>query len=262
MELELSKAELTANRLIQEAEKIDSHEVVVDNSVDLQNELNVDEVKNVKQFTKIVEDILDKGINYAIKALPISDGVKEVALDVKEALKSNDFKHIIKTAVLSSIKEGLEFLKMPVTILKDIKNLQNVALNGGLTKMLSAGIDIVCNKYLKNNIFSDIGKALTSSIKNFISSKDFIDKLKQGFEKFNKKVESFKSICEKWHEAYKKFDIDMMNDISKEVSRKSKAVQNDRECENENNLIQNITKMVSNTKTKLSAMQFDICKSL
>lgn len=263
MELELSKAEINANKLIEEAQEIEKKdELLINNSISLENELNLEESKNVKQFTKIVGDILDKGINYAIKSLPIADGIKEVALDVKEALKSNDFKEIIKTAVGSSIREGLEFLKMPTTILKDIKSLQSVALNGGLTKMINAGVDIVCNKYLKNNIFSDIGKTLITSIKSFVSSKEFVNKLKEGFDKFNKKIDDFKQLCTKWYEAYEKFDIEMMNKTSKEVLRKSKIVQNSTECDNQNSIIQNITKMVNNTRQKLSPIQLDVCKSL
>ena len=145
MELELSKAELKANELINEANEIE----ISSNKIELEKELDIESNRNVNTFSNIVCSVVDKGVNYAIKVLPIGDGLKDVALDVKEALKTNDFKHIVKTAISSSIREGLEFVGMPFNVLKNINTMKDVALKGGLTKALSAGIDIVCNKYLK-----------------------------------------------------------------------------------------------------------------
>ena len=259
MELELTKAELKANEILNEVDQ-DKKSLIVDDSINLENELPLEEAKNTKEFTSVIGDVIDKGVNYAIKALPIASGVKDVALDVKEALKTNDFKEIIKTAVGSSIREGLEYLSMPTNILKDIKSLQKVALSGGITKALSAGVDIIFNKYLKNNLFGNLAKDFITTVKNFITSKEFINKLESAFKKIGEKINKFKETCDLWYKAYEKFDLNTINDLSKEVAKKSRNISEHTDCLAENKLIQNITSMINNTKEKLSSIQMEACK--
>lgn len=258
MELELSKAELKANELINEANEINK----VDNNIEIENELNVEQTKNVNTFSNIVCNVVDKGVNYAIKALPIGDGLKDVALDVKEALKTNDFKYIVKTAINSSIREGIEFIGMPLNVLKNINTMKDVALKGGLTKALSAGIDIVCSKYLKNNLFVNIAKDFVSTVKNFVTSKDFLNKLDNAFNRLGEKIKGFKDTCNMWREAYEKFDIERINELSKDLRKKVKGVIENTECSNENRTIQNITTLVNNTHKKLSKIQLEACEQI
>lgn len=258
MELELSKAELKANELINEANEIE----ISSNKIELEKELDIESNRNVNTFSNIVCSVVDKGVNYAIKALPIGDGLKDVALDVKEALKTNDFKHIVKTAISSSIREGLEFVGMPFNVLKNINTMKDVALKGGLTKALSAGIDIVCNKYLKNNLFVDLAKDFVSNVKNFVTSKDFLNKLDGAFNKLSEKVKGFKDTCNMWREAYEKFDLEKINELSKDLSKKVRGVLENTECGNENKTIQNITTLINNTKKKLSKIQLEACEQI
>ncbi len=260
MELELTKAEIKANEILNEANKAESDLKVESKEIQLENELPLQESKNTKEFSNVVFNVIDKGVNYAIKSLPIANGIKDVALDVKEALKTNDFKYIVKTAVGSSIREGLEVLGMPINVLKNIKNIQNVAMSGGLTKAISAGIDIIYNKYLKNNVFCDLAKKFVDTIKGFICSKEFTRKIQGAFDKIGEKINKFKDTCKSWYDAYEVFDVEKINVLAKDVAKQAKKVGEDTECISENKLIQNITSMISNTKHKLSEMQMDVCK--
>lgn len=264
MELELSKAERQANELLNEVKKENESNNLIESTknIEIENQLSISEAKSVKQFENIVGEVIDKGINYAIKALPIGDGVKQVALDIKNVLKTNDFKKIIKTAIGSSIREGVEYLSMPFRVLQNVKNIQKVALSGGLTKALSAGVDIVCNNYLKNNIFGDMAKGFVNTVKSFIDSKEFITKLSETMEKFEQKISKFKETCKSWYQAYDKFDIEEINLKSKEVAKVVKSVLGDFSCERENKLIQNITTMINNTKNKLSKVEMEVCKAI
>ena len=262
MELELSKAELKANELINDVENTKNIETEINSKVEIQKELNVSQNKDFNVLSNMVTGVIDKGINYAIKALPIGDSIKDIALDVKEAIKTNDFKHIVKTAIGSSIREGLEIVGTPLNMIKDITKMKDIALTGGLTKALTAGIDIICNKYLKNNLFVSLSKDFISSIKNFVTSKDFLTKLDNSLNRFKDKVSSFKETCNTWREAYEKFDLDKINEIANTLSKKIRSVVNSNDCKEENNTIQNITKMVNTTRKKLTSIQLEACKAI
>ena len=263
MELELSKAEIKANELLEEVEKDGKGRTIDTNQkLDIEKELNVSQKSDFNAFTNVIGTVIDKGVNYAIKALPIGDSLKDIALDIKEAIKTNDFKHIIKTAIGSSIREGLEIIGTPLNMIKDITKMKDIAFTGGLTKSLCAGVEIISSKYLKNNLFVSMSKDFVGIIKNFINSKDFVKKIDSSISKINNKVSSFKSICDTWREAYEKFDLDKINEVAGTLSRRLRGVSNSEECKEENNTIQNITKMVNNTRKKLTSIQLEACKAI
>ena len=138
--------------------------IKLDRNNSLDECLTFQEKRNRNEFSSLVTKVVDNSIGYIIKSLPINDSVKQVALDVKEAFKTGDFKNIVKTAVKSSIREGLEILKLPKNVISDISQISRVAFNGGLSSALAAGIDIISNKYLKNNIFSSIISQITKDM--------------------------------------------------------------------------------------------------
>lgn len=224
--------------------------------------LNLEIDKTKEGFANVVKDVIESGADYAIKAMPVNDGVKDVLLDVRRALHTKDFKYIVKTAVSSSVREGLELLNLPRNVIRDINKLKDIAFEGGLSKSLSAGIDIVTNKYLKNNIFAPIINRFTKSIKEFVFSKSFRDKIDKGISNIFDRITKYKNTCKEWYVAYDKFDINEMNDIAKKLRSNIKRTNIDQECVNENNVIQNMTSLINAKKEKLSQIQLQICNNL
>ena len=66
-------------------------------------------------------------------------------------------------------------------------------------------------------------------------------------------------MCNKWYQEYDKFNIENLNTIAKTLSSKIKNVINSKECLIENNLIQNMTKLINSRKEKLSSSQVEFC---
>ena len=66
--------------------------------------------KNKEKLKEILLKIINKGSNYVIRGMPINNHIKEILINTKEALKEEDFNNVIKIAITSSIKEGLEIL--------------------------------------------------------------------------------------------------------------------------------------------------------
>lgn len=239
--------------------------LMLTNNKNISNDLNIDkkvdivELQNMKVFSSIVTNLIDKGTNYIIKSFPISTSTRDVLLDVKEAFKTKDFKKIVVTAVNSSIREGLELLSIPKSVIKDITNIKNIAMTGGLPSALCAGIDIITNKYLKNNLLSSVIRDFIDKAKSFVSSKDFSDKITNTINKFFDKTKEFKDMCKKWYDSYEKFNVEDINKIARNLSQKVKNVINSKECLTENNLIQNMTKLINLRHEKLSSAQLEFC---
>lgn len=223
-------------------------------------DLEIDKIKDV--FSNVVKDIIENASDYAIKAMPVNDNVKDVLIDVRKAFHTKDFKYIVKTAVNSSIREGLEILNIPKNVLRDITKVKDIAFKGGLSGALSAGIDILTNKYMKNNIFSPIINRFLKSIKEFLFSKAFKDKIDKGINNIFERIDKYKSTCKQWYQAYESFDIVKMNEIAKKLKYNLKRTNIDQECVNENNVIQNMTALINAKKEKLSQMQLQICNNL
>ncbi len=112
-------------------------EMVIDNIVPLiEKGKNIERTNNMdgvkKQLQGAVGNALDKVINYTIKALPIPEPLKDIALDIKESFKTKDFKEILKTVVNSSIREGLEILGLEEKSIKSIIEAKDIAIKGRL----------------------------------------------------------------------------------------------------------------------------------
>ncbi len=234
-----------------------------DVGLSLDKTLDLDIKRNNVDFTKIVGDVIRSGIIYNIKSLGKENGdLSSVLKSVKEMLNKTDYKNMIGSAVEASVVQGLENGKQKKSSLKDLNNFKNISLNGGLKFMVSAGIDILLNKLLKGNILSPIIKKAISSIKNFLSSSSFIDKIQNGIEKLQNRIGKFKQTCKDWYNAYEEFDIKKINEVAKSLNKQKGNVLNNTECTRENDIIQNMTKLINNKKDKLSDMQLQICSNL
>lgn len=230
--------------------------------IDINKEIDPQLYKNRQAFEEVIGNVVDKGGDYIIKALPINDGVKDILIDVKKAFKTKDFKEIIKTAVNSSIREGLEMLSIPKNVIKDITKIKDIALKGGLRQALSAGIDIVIDKYFKNNLFSNVIGEFVKKTKDFLFSNSFKEKITAGMDKILNKKKEFENLCKNWNDSYEKFDLDAINEIAKQIEKKGKEVKFDIESIKDNKIIQNMTKLINVKKEKLSQIQLQICNDL
>lgn len=231
-------------------------------NINLDEKLDLDLIKNRDEFSNIVEKIINKGANYVIRGMPINNHIKDILIDVKDSFKTKDFKEMVKTAVNSSIREGLEILSVPKNVLNDISRIKDIAVNGGLREGLCAGIDIISKKYIGKDVYNEYIKYFFESVKGFVKSNEFLNKISNGINNSIGKIENFKDICKKWYSAYDKFDIDEINNIANNLDKKKKSISFNKDCLEQNNVIQNMTELINNKRDKLSELQMQICKNL
>jgi len=231
---------------------------------DLNIELNLDKDMDImkNELGKVVSNTLDKVCSYTIKAMPIPDSFKDILYDIKDSLKTKDFKEIIKMAVNSSVREGLEILGINKENIQNIKDVTEVAIKGGLMEGVKAGIDILAKKYLDGNIVGDFVYEFFNTIKNSPLNKSFNQKINLALDNVLKNKDKFFDMCNQFKEAYENFDIDKINDLAKSIKGKYKVTNYDRECISENKVIQNITMLVNSKKEKLTDAQLQLCNIL
>lgn len=237
-------------------------ENVISLNKDIDEKLSFQEERNRNEYSNTVAKVVDNSIGYIIKALPVNENIKQIALDVKDAFKTGDFKEIVKTAVKSSIKEGLEILNLPKNVISDITKISKIAFSGGLSSALSAGIDIISKKYLKNNIFSSVLFKITNEMKNYVFSKDFKIKIDNNINKLLEKNNKFNYLCQKWYESYEKFDLFNMNSLCKSIKNMQKHIVNDKDCKVQSDIIENMTNLINTKNSKLSPIQMQICNNI
>ena len=237
-------------------------ENVISLNKDIDEKLSFQEERNRNEYSNTVAKVVDNSIGYIIKALPVNENIKQIALDVKDAFKTGDFKEIVKTAVKSSIKEGLEILNLPKNVISDISKISKIAFSGGLSSALSAGIDIISKKYLKNNIFSSVLFKITNVMKNYVFSKDFKIKIDNNINKLLEKNNKFNDLCQKWYESYEKFDLFNMNSLCKSIKNMQKHIVNDKDCKVQSDIIENMTNLINTKNSKLSPIQMQICNNI
>lgn len=237
-------------------------ENVISLNKDIDEKLSFQEERNRNEYSNTVAKVVDNSIGYIIKALPVNENIKQIALDIKDAFKTGDFKEIVKTAVKSSIKEGLENLNLPKNVISDITKISKIAFSGGLSSALSAGIDIISKKYLKNNIFSSVLFKITNEMKNYVFSKDFKIKIDNNINKLLEKNNKFNDLCQKWYESYEKFDLFNMNSLCKSIKNMQKHIVNDKDCKVQSDIIENMTNLINTKNSKLSPIQMQICNNI
>ena len=237
-------------------------ENVISLNKDIDEKLSFQEERNRNEYSNTVAKVVDNSIGYIIKALPVNENIKQIALDVKDAFNKGDFKEIVKTAVKSSIKEGLEILNLPKNVISDITKISKIAFSGGLSSALSAGIDIISKKYLKNNIFSSVLFKITNEMKNYVFSKDFKIKIDNNINKLLEKNNKFNDLCQKWYESYEKFDLFNMNSLCKSIKNMQKHIVNDKDCKVQSDIIENMTNLINTKNSKLSPIQMQICNNI
>lgn len=261
MELIINTNEIRniSNKLNENTEKLNNN---LNKNIDLNLENKLELSPKVNEYEKILNNIIDKGANYIIKGMPINDSVKNILIDVKEALKSRDFQKILKTAIFSSLKEGLELLKMPLNIIKDLNKLKDITLKGGIRELIINGIDLISKRFLKGNLFEKTIKGFLDDIKVFIRSNKFLEKLESKVLKVCNKSKNFQKLSEEWYLAYEKLDFNNINKVMKKLKSMKSEVIVDDERFSEYKIIENMTMLVNSKKDKLSNLQLQMCRTL
>ncbi|MBR5227414.1 MAG: hypothetical protein IKV94_02110 [Clostridia bacterium] len=215
-----------------------------------------------EQLSTGVGKAVDKAASYIIKSLPIPDCAKDILVDVKDALKTKDIKSIFSTAVKSSVREGLELLGLNKKSIKDIMNLKDIAAKGGLIFKIKNSIQIVANNFLKNNLTDNYVFKFFSSLKEFVQSGKFMDKLNGVLRKMLEKKDKFLEQIKKWYTSYENLDFESMTNIAQKLKRQNDVLELYPDCAKENSVIQNVTKMANNKNDKLSEIQLQLCNTL
>lgn len=235
---------------------------IIQNTKSLALDLEKDnKIQTLKQdFSNAAQKAVDHAAKYVIKAMPVPDAVKDILLDVKDALKTKDLKSVIETAVKSSVREGLEFVGLPQKNIQSIMDIRDAATKGGLITSLKNGVEIVANNFLKNNIVGQYVYDFFDKLKSYIMNKDFGKYLNKLVEKLNEKKQNFMKKCEEWYSAYKDMNLEYLNKISEQLDNNKYILKRYSDCEQENNIIQNMTSMINNKKAILTENQQRLCQ--
>ena len=224
---------------------------------------NKQEVKrNKEELKNILIKTIDKGGNYIIKAMPVNKHIKDILSDVKECITDGEFKDIVSTAIESSLKEGKEILGLTDRELKYINKMINTAFAGGLTKNINIGVAAIENVKKYGNLFYNYIEDFFESLKSYIASTGFEERVNIAVSKCLNKVDEFKKICSNWYTAYDKFDLNNISSIADKLDKMKNKVEFNDKCVSENTIIQNVTELVRQNKKKLTKNQFDICANL
>lgn len=224
--------------------------------------MNEEIEKNKEEVVSIVNNVLDKGANYVIKSMPINAHIKEVLLEIKKVIKEKEFTQILKVALSSSLKEGMETTGVREGSFKEIGQVVDTAFKGGFTNAINAGIDIVGAAKKYGNIFYNYIDEFFGKLKSFVQSIEFKKKIYSSIEKCLDKIDAFKELCNDWYDAYDTFNLKELGNIAGKLNKLKNKVSFDTNCVNENSIIQNITELVSRRKQKLTKTQLDICTNL
>jgi len=235
---------------------------IIQNTKELAIDISKDnKMETLKQdLTDTVEKTVDHAAKYVIKAMPVTDAVKDVLIDIKEAIKTKDIKEVLSTAVKSTIREGLEMLGLSKKSINSLSELKDIAKKGGLVTSIKNGIEVVESNYLKNNIVGDYVYKFFDKLKSYIMNNEFMKYLNSLIDKLEQKKNQFLNKCEEWYNAYKNRDLDNLEELPQKLNGNKYVLSRYSDCIKENNVIQNITAMVNSKKDVLTANQQRLCE--
>lgn len=235
---------------------------IIENTKNLAMELKEDNRMAVlkNDLSSAAEKAIDHTAKYIIKSMPVPDAVKDILVDVKDALKTKNIKEVVSTVVKSTVREGLELVGLSTSSINSLSELKAIASKGGLITSLKNGIQIVAENYLKNNIVGEYVYDFFDKLKNYIMNKEFGKKLTNIINKLEKKKDKFLEQCEEWYNAYKNMNVDKLNTIAGELDSNKYILSRYTDCEKQNSIIQNMTAMVNNKNDLLTQNQQRLCQ--
>lgn len=227
-------------------------------SLEIKEDNRMSILKN--DLSTATEKAIDHAAKYIIKAMPVPDAIKDILIDVKDAIRTKDIKQIVNTVIKSTVREGLELIGLSDKSINSLSELKNVASKGGLITSLKNGIEIVERNYVKQNIVGDYVYDFFDKLKSYIMNKEFGKNLTGIIDKLEKKKDKFLQKCEEWYSAYKNMNLDKLNSLAHELDSNKYILSRYIECSKENSIIQNMTAMVNNKKEILSQNQQRLCQ--
>ncbi len=235
---------------------------IMENTKELALELKEDNrMETLKgDLSNAAEKAIDHASKYIIKAMPVPDAVKDILIDVKDALRTKDIKQIVGTVVKSTVREGMELMGLSSSSINSLMELKNVATKGGFITTLKNGIEIVAKNYLKNNIVGDYVYDFFDKLKNYVMNKEFGKSLTNIINKLERKKDKFLEKCEEWYNAYKSMNLEKINEFASELDNNKYVLSRYTDCAKENNIIQNMTAMVTNKNDILTTNQQRLCQ--
>ena len=172
------------------------------------------------------------------------------------------FKQTNEYTEYKALKEGKEILGLTDRELKYINKMINTAFAGGLTKNINIGVATIENVKKYGNLFYNYIEDFFESLKSYIASTGFEERVNIAVSRCLNKVDEFKKICTNWYNAYDKFDLNNISSIADKLDKMKNKVEFNDKCVSENTIIQNVTELVRQNKKKLKKNQFDICANL
>ena len=235
---------------------------IIQNTKELAIDISKDsKIETLKQdLTDTVDKTVDHAAKYVIKAMPVPDAVKDILIDIKDAIRTKDVKEVLSTAVKSTIREGLEMLGLSKKSINSLSELKDIAKKGGLVTSIKNGIEVIEANYLKNNIVGDYVYKFFDKLKSYIMNNEFMKYLNNLIDKLEQKKNEFLNKCEEWYNAYKSKDLDKINELSQTLNDNKYVLSRYGDCVKENNVIQNITAMVNSKKDILTVNQQRLCE--
>ena len=235
---------------------------IIENTKSLALELEEDRrmVTLKNDLSNAAEKTIDHAAKYVIKAMPVPDAVKDILLDIKDAIRTKDVSKVVSTAVNSTVREGLEMLGLSTSSINSLMELKDIAKKCGLITALKNGIEIVAENYLKNNIVGDYVYKFFDKLKNYIMNNEFGKSLDNFIKKLEEKKDKFLEKCEEWYNEYKNMNVEKMNSVASELDNNKYVLSRYTDCVKENNVIQNMTAMVNNKNSVLTTNQQRLCQ--
>ena len=235
---------------------------IIENTKSLALELEEDRrmVTLKNDLSNAAEKTIDHAAKYVIKAMPVPDAVKDILLDIKDAIRTKDVSKVVSTAVNSTVREGLEMLGLSTSSINSLMELKDIAKKGGIITALKNGIEIVAENYLKNNIVGDYVYKFFDKLKNYIMNNEFGKSLDNFIKKLEEKKDKFLEKCEEWYNEYKNMNVEKMNSVASELDNNKYVLSRYTDCVKENNVIQNMTAMVNNKNSVLTTNQQRLCQ--
>lgn len=217
---------------------------------------------NKEELINIILNLLDKGANYSIRTMIVDKSMKDLLTSVKKAFTNSDFKEIIKTAINGALKDGLESKNVKEKELENIDTMAEVAFSGGLPQFINLGIEIATAAKKYKNIFSNYIEEFVGRVKTYAMSTEFKRKVGRAVEKCLNKVEKFKELCALWYNAYDNLNVSDIENIANNIKQLKASVKFDGECLNQNDVIQNMTQIISKKKKRISKSRREVYDNL
>lgn len=235
---------------------------IIQSTKGLTRELELDKrMTNLKSDLVVAaEKTIDHAAKYIIKAMPVPDAIKDILLDVKDAIKHKDLKEVLDTVVKSTLREGLEMIGLSKKGINSLMELKDIAKKGGLITGIKNAIEIVTQNYLKNNIVGDYVYNFFNKLKDYIMNNEFSRKLNEFIKKLDEKKDNFLKKCEEWYNEYKSGNINKLSVIANELATNKYILNRYTDCVKENSIIQNMTSMIINKNGMLTKNQERICQ--